>query len=117
MRYNRPVVHENNRLRDGVMYRARSVLPSRCAKGNSMRITDTATTVEEASPEMPAIEPVLQLPAASAHDLRGRVVGLAAPVIGENLLQTLLGVVDTILVAGLGAVALAGVGTALQVIF
>ena len=46
-----------------------------------------------------------------------RVLGLAAPVIGENLLQTLLGVVDTILVAGLGAVALAGVGTALQVIF
>lgn len=46
-----------------------------------------------------------------------RVLGLAAPVIGENLLQTLLGVVDTALVAGLGAVALAGVGTALQVIF
>jgi putative MATE family efflux protein len=38
-------------------------------------------------------------------------------VIGENLLQTLLGVVDTILVAGLGVVALAGVGAALQVIY
>lgn len=49
--------------------------------------------------------------------LSRRVLGLAAPIIGENLLQTLLGVVDTILVAGLGAVALAGVGTALQVIF
>lgn len=49
--------------------------------------------------------------------LRRRVLGLAAPVIGENLLQTLLGVVDTILVAGLGAYALAGVGAALQVIF
>jgi putative MATE family efflux protein len=60
---------------------------------------------------------VLETPTAAAHDLRGRVLGLAAPVIGENLLQTLLGVVDTILVAGLGAVALAGVGTALQVIF
>ncbi len=45
------------------------------------------------------------------------MLGLAWPVIGENLLQTLLGVVDTILVAGLGAVALAGVGAALQVIF
>jgi putative MATE family efflux protein len=45
------------------------------------------------------------------------VLGLAWPVIGENMLQTLLGVVDTILVAGLGAVALAGVGAALQVIF
>ncbi|HMO56671.1 MAG TPA: MATE family efflux transporter [Roseiflexaceae bacterium] len=49
--------------------------------------------------------------------LRRRVLGLAAPVIGENLLQTLLGIVDTILVAGLGAVALAGVGAALQVVF
>lgn len=49
--------------------------------------------------------------------LSRRVLSLAAPVIGENLLQTLLGVVDTILVAGLGAVALAGVGSALQVIF
>ncbi|MEN9933629.1 MAG: hypothetical protein RLZZ387_208 [Chloroflexota bacterium] len=48
---------------------------------------------------------------------RRRVLGLAAPVIGENLLQTLLGVVDTILVAGLGAAALAGVGAALQVVF
>jgi putative MATE family efflux protein len=44
-------------------------------------------------------------------------MSLAAPVIGENLLQTMLGVVDTILVAGLGASALAGVGTALQVVF
>jgi putative MATE family efflux protein len=53
----------------------------------------------------------------SPTQLRRRVIGLAAPVIGENLLQTLLGVVDTILVAGVGAVALAGVGAALQVIF
>ena len=49
--------------------------------------------------------------------LRRRVFRLAAPVIGENLLQTLLGITDTILVAGLGAVALAGVGTALQTMF
>jgi multidrug resistance protein, MATE family len=53
----------------------------------------------------------------SPSHLRRRVLGLAAPVIGENLLQTLLGVVDTILVAGLGAVALAGIGAALQVVF
>jgi multidrug resistance protein, MATE family len=45
------------------------------------------------------------------------VLGLAAPVIGESLLQTLLSVVDTVLVAWLRAVALAGIGTALQVIF
>src|SRR5207247_11441505 len=55
--------------------------------------------------------------ATSSRGLERRVLGLAAPVIGENLLQTMLGVVDTILVAGLGAVALAGVGAALQVIF
>lgn len=46
-----------------------------------------------------------------------RVLGLAWPVIGENLLETLLHIVDTVLVAGLGAVAIAGVGTALQVMF
>ena len=55
--------------------------------------------------------------ATNALALRRRVLGLAGPVIGENLLQTLLGVVDTLLVAGLGTVALAGVGTALQVVF
>jgi MATE family multidrug resistance protein len=38
-------------------------------------------------------------------------------VIGENFFETLLGIVDTLLVAGLGAVALAGVGSALQVMF
>jgi putative MATE family efflux protein len=55
--------------------------------------------------------------APDARRVRRRVFTLAAPVIGENLLQTLLGVVDTLLVAGLGAVALAGVGAALQVVF
>src|SRR5215212_3287948 len=54
---------------------------------------------------------------AEARALRKRVWGLAAPVIGENFLETLLGIVDTLLVAGLGAVALAGVGGALQVMF
>ena len=49
--------------------------------------------------------------------LRRRVLGLAWPVIGENFLETLLGVADTLLVAGLGAVAIAGVGSALQVMF
>jgi putative MATE family efflux protein len=58
-----------------------------------------------------------QTPQSSPAALERRVIGLAAPVIGENLLQTLLGVVDTILVAGLGVVALAGIGAALQVVF
>lgn len=49
--------------------------------------------------------------------LRRHVLSLAWPVIGENLLETLLGVIDTLLVAYLGATALAGVGSALQVSF
>lgn len=49
--------------------------------------------------------------------LRRRVWALAWPVIGENFLQTMLGIVDTILVASLGAAALAGVGSAQQVMF
>ncbi len=50
------------------------------------------------------------------HELRRRVFGLAWPVIAENGLETLLGVVDTFLVAHLAqsAVALAGVGSAVQ---
>lgn len=49
--------------------------------------------------------------------LRRRVWGLAWPVIGENLLETLLGIVDTLLVAGLGTAAIAGVGSSLQIMF
>ena len=49
--------------------------------------------------------------------IRRRVLAMAGPIIGEHLLQTLLGVVDTILVAGLGAAALAGVGTALNITY
>jgi multidrug resistance protein, MATE family len=68
--------------------------------------------------ELPATEHAEALPPIRPQQsLQRRVLELAAPVIGENLLQTLLGVMDTILVAGLGAVALAGVGSALQVIF
>jgi MATE family multidrug resistance protein len=56
-------------------------------------------------------------PAIEPRAMRRRVLGLAGPVIGENFLETLLGIVDTLLVAGLGAAAIAGVGTALQVMF
>jgi putative MATE family efflux protein len=70
-------------------------------------------------PEMLSIEneEITTHPAPSHAQLEKRVLRLAWPVIGENLLQTMLGVVDTILVASLGAVALAGVGAALQVIY
>ncbi|MGI8916086.1 MAG: MATE family efflux transporter [Chloroflexota bacterium] len=49
--------------------------------------------------------------------VRRRVLLLAAPVIGENLLQTMIGIVDTLFVARLGVNALAGVGTSIQVMF
>lgn len=49
--------------------------------------------------------------------VRRRVLLLAAPVIGENLLQTMIGIVDTLFVSRLGADALAGVGTSIQVMF
>src|SRR5437762_4066048 len=48
---------------------------------------------------------------------RWLVFNLAWPVILEGLLQTLLGIVDTIMVGRLGADALAGVGTAQQFLF
>ncbi|MCS7056494.1 MAG: MATE family efflux transporter [Thermoflexales bacterium] len=53
----------------------------------------------------------------SAPGLRRRVFALAWPVIAENFLETLLGIVDTWLVAQLAisALALAGVGAAVQV--
>lgn len=49
--------------------------------------------------------------------MRRRVFGLAWPVIAENFLETLLGIVDTWLVSHLaiGAIALAGVGVAVQI--
>src|SRR5215210_532499 len=72
-------------------------------------------TKEERIATLP--NPELQASSLEARALRTRVWGLAAPVIGENFLETLLGVVDTLLVAGLGAVAIAGVGSALQIMF
>ena len=46
-----------------------------------------------------------------------RVLGLAWPVLVENFLQTMVGVVDIFMVSFLGTVALAGVGTSLPMLF
>lgn len=46
-----------------------------------------------------------------------RLLSLATPIIGENLLQTLVGAVDTFMVARLGAAAVAGVGTGFEIVF
>ena len=45
-----------------------------------------------------------------------RVLGLATPIIGENLLQTMVGAVDTFMVARLGAAAVAGVGMGFELV-
>jgi len=63
--------------------------------------------IDEQSPPLPSRAP----------SVRRRVLTLAAPVIGENLLQTIIGIVDTLFVSRLGADALAGVGTAVQAMF
>lgn len=54
------------------------------------------------------------LPAQNTTPIRTRVLNLAWPVIGENMLETLLGIVDVALVGVLGASAIAGVGAAQQ---
>ena len=46
-----------------------------------------------------------------------RVLLLALPIIGENLLQVAVGAVDTLLVGRLGADAIAGVGIAFETVF
>src|SRR5215211_739081 len=78
------------------------------------------TTLDERISERAAAQqetPAESMPLIGERELRKRVLGLAGPVIGENFLETLLGIVDTLLVAGLGAVAIAGVGSALQIMF
>src|SRR5690554_8180565 len=63
-------------------------------------------------------EPQLKSPLAAGNDkaaLRKKVLGLAGPAIIENLLHTLVGVVDTAMVGRLGAYALASVGLANQI--
>src|SRR5215475_16208051 len=78
------------------------------------------TTIDERRSELATIErevPARSMASIDGRELRKRVLGLAGPVIGENFLETLLGIIDTVLVAGLGAVAIAGVGSALQVMF
>ena len=69
---------------------------------------DVARDSVEAAPSAAQVEP---------SRLRRRVLALAWPVIGQNLLETLLGIVDTLLVAGIGTAAIAGVGGALQIMF
>ncbi|MDF3017212.1 MAG: efflux family protein [Thermomicrobiales bacterium] len=65
------------------------------------------TGAADTDPEPAVIEPMTQR----------RVLKLATPIIGENLLQTLVGAVDTFMVARLGAAAVAGVGIGFELVF
>ena len=65
------------------------------------------TGAADTAPEPMTIEPMTQR----------RVLTLATPIIGENLLQTLVGAVDTFMVARLGAAAVAGVGIGFELVF
>lgn len=46
-----------------------------------------------------------------------RVLGLSLPIIGENLLQSAVGIIDTLMIARVGSAALAGVGVSLEIVF
>jgi len=65
---------------------------------------------------LPEFVPISETPAPQPMTQR-RVLSLATPIIGENLLQTLVGAVDTFMVAHLGAAAVAGVGTGFEIVF
>ncbi len=75
---------------------------------------DTVQTVDAETGDSRTEQHQAALPLTS---LRRRVFNLAWPVISENFLQTMLGIVDTVMVARLGPGALAGVGAALQFMF
>ena len=81
-------------------------------------IVEVETTVDAPVHAMNRVAPSGTTPVQSnGETIRQRVLRLAWPVIGENLLETLLFVVDTLLVARLGAAAIAGVGSAMQILF
>src|SRR5947209_7342102 len=74
-----------------------------------------------AAPEAPAPAVVApgeeeELTTEARKDVSRSVFKLAWPAIGENALQTLLGIVDTAVVARLGTAALSGVGASQQLI-
>lgn len=58
-----------------------------------------------------------ELTAEDRRDVSKSVFRLAWPAIAENALQTLMGIVDTIVVARLGTAALSGVGLAQQLVW
>lgn len=68
--------------------------------------------------ELAAEEAVIPAPGTAWEPMtQKRVLLLALPIIGENMLQVAVGAVDTLLVGRLGADAIAGVGIAFETVF
>ena len=83
-----------------------------------MTVTEPKATVATTNGRPPSQRPAI--PAEVLDDdraIRRLVFNLAWPVIVENLLQTAVGFVDLLMVARLGASAIAGVGISVQVLF
>ena len=80
---------------------------------------DIALEIAEAAPAPGVIAEFMPQPEHVPAEpmTQRRVLGLATPIIGENLLQTAVGAVDTFMVARLGAAAVAGVGTGFEIVF
>jgi MATE family multidrug resistance protein len=68
---------------------------------------DDDTLIDTTASAVPPLGPMTQR----------RVLALALPIIGENLLQTTVGAVDTLMVAHLNKESVAGVGTAAEFVF
>ncbi len=73
----------------------------------------------DVAPDDPGFAEVIPEPAAASVPpvTQRRVLGLAVPIIGENLLHTSVSAVDVFMVAQLGAVAVAGVGMSIELVY
>src|SRR5437868_4591587 len=93
-------------------------MPSARLVGPYTRPMSTAT-LEKPTSSQPPTPPLPESLAALTENggATRTVLRMAWPAIVENALHTLLGVVDTILVARLGTEAIAGVGAGIQWIF
>src|SRR5680860_128403 len=76
---------------------------------NERTVMDPRSAVEDA----PAVVAQVDVPPMTQR----RVLGLSLPIIGENLLQSAVGVIDTLMIARVGSAALAGVGVSLEIVF
>jgi Na+-driven multidrug efflux pump len=78
---------------------------------------DDAMTHHELPATEPALESTQSAASAAAPMNKRRVLLLAIPIVGENLLQTAVGAVDTLIVSRIGDDAIAGVGIGAELVF